>query len=476
MANLISIEVIPDPNSIPKGAEMPYTATGYYDDGSYQDITAIVTWSSNDEGIATVTPEGVVHGVDIGSTEITAIYDLITSNKAVIEVTAAVLLSWEINPDISAFPIGNTEQIVVKKVYTDGTKVDATITSCTSDHEDVATATNTALVTAISSGVTYININTLDDNSNPVLVRSIILVQPQVVPPGATMDYLAESDPKGWLICNGREISKTQYNELFLLMSPVSGPMYGSCGSSAEFYGADPENPSNIVRIRNLGTGTTPHDTLVGLTGFSVSTIAASDPQNTVVTCIAADSFDPSTGYIHHYGRSFNSNYLDWYIVFIKDNIIDIHPDVPVSTSNRIIYVNISSGDTAIEVGTALRNACNYIGFYLPDCRGLFTRIWNNGASIDLDASSRTGRLDGVSGDHVGTKQDDIFEEHTHDISVLGLWNGRSDDGLNAHRAPTIGDSSGSLTTDNYGYSVLTSVGGNETRPKNIYLAKIIKY
>ncbi len=54
------------------GGTLQFTATGAYSDGSSQDITTAVTWSSTNPGIATISAGGLSTGVASGSTTISA--------------------------------------------------------------------------------------------------------------------------------------------------------------------------------------------------------------------------------------------------------------------------------------------------------------------------------------------------------------------------------------------------------------------
>ena len=102
--------------------------------------------------------------------------------------------------------------------------------------------------------------------------------------------------------------------------------------------------------------------------------------------------------------------------------------------------------------------------FNLPDYRGIFLRVWDHGAGVDPDAASRTDRGDGTTGDHVGTKQADMFKEHRHVIYKRNwLETGSTRFGMY-----------GSDVGDGQIYGEYT--GGNETRPVNINVMYIIKY
>lgn len=100
--------------------------------------------------------------------------------------------------------------------------------------------------------------------------------------------------------------------------------------------------------------------------------------------------------------------------------------------------------------------------FGTPAPQGLFPRFTDNGAGIDPDASSRTDRGDGTTGDYVGTKQGDEYKAHAHTMSIGGAASGYSHTGAN----------DGSLQNTD----TTNSSGGNETRPKNMNFNLIVKY
>lgn len=102
--------------------------------------------------------------------------------------------------------------------------------------------------------------------------------------------------------------------------------------------------------------------------------------------------------------------------------------------------------------------------FNVPDFRGYFLRGWDHGAGNDPDAASRTDRGDGTTGDNIGTKQEDEFEEHSHLTSKdTGNFSSVGGGGPVAFGDP--------LTWTNS----TTETGGNETRPKNINVMWVIK-
>jgi hypothetical protein len=69
---LVSLGVTPANASVAVNSSQNYTATGTYTDGSVQNLTGSVTWSSSNTGVATITAAGAATGVAAGSTTIQA--------------------------------------------------------------------------------------------------------------------------------------------------------------------------------------------------------------------------------------------------------------------------------------------------------------------------------------------------------------------------------------------------------------------
>lgn len=102
--------------------------------------------------------------------------------------------------------------------------------------------------------------------------------------------------------------------------------------------------------------------------------------------------------------------------------------------------------------------------FNLPDMRGVVPRGWNHGAGdafADPDALTRIIRhAGGVTGDNVGSYQQDTFKTHTHTYF--------------AHLDAGSALAAGNGLLDNGPYNT-GATGGNETRGKNAYVMYIIK-
>jgi microcystin-dependent protein len=115
------------------------------------------------------------------------------------------------------------------------------------------------------------------------------------------------------------------------------------------------------------------------------------------------------------------------------------------------------------KIGTRHGSGNGSTTFHLPDYRGRFLRVWGNSATRDPDRGTRTAmNSGGVTGNAVGSVQDDAFETHTHDFDI-------SRDGATG---PATGGGFSLYAFD--GSGVTSPTGGNETRPQNAYVMAII--
>lgn len=121
-------------------------------------------------------------------------------------------------------------------------------------------------------------------------------------------------------------------------------------------------------------------------------------------------------------------------------------------------------------IGNAFGAGDNFNTFNLPDLRGQFLRGVDDGRAADPDAQYRTeSGKNGDTGDKVGSYQGDAFGTHQH----FGFGESFDDWALGIQDSNKQG-SKGSMDSNNHYYGT-TKAGGNETRPKNIYVYYIIK-
>lgn len=142
-AVLRRLELTPSSPSLAVGTLLQLTATGVYSDATTQNLTAQVTWSSDDGATATVSnasgSEGLLMAGAQGATQVRASFQSITA-VAPVQVTAAVLLSLSVSQTQVSLPVGVAAVLSVSGVYSDGSTQDLT-TQATWSTADVAIAT-----------------------------------------------------------------------------------------------------------------------------------------------------------------------------------------------------------------------------------------------------------------------------------------------------------------------------------------------
>ncbi|KTD67477.1 protein with a bacterial immunoglobulin-like domain protein [Legionella santicrucis] len=128
-ATLSSISVTPVNASIGRNTSLQYTATGIFSDGTNQDITQSVTWTTGNSGIATISnsegSKGLATGVGAGTTTVTAALGAI-SNSTNLTVTLATLVSIQVDPANSTMLNHTSQQFYATGIFSNGTTQDLT--------------------------------------------------------------------------------------------------------------------------------------------------------------------------------------------------------------------------------------------------------------------------------------------------------------------------------------------------------------
>lgn len=139
--SLTSITLSPSLPSIPLGTLQQLTATGTYNDGTHRNLSTSVIWSSASPAFATVDNKGLVTGVGLGSSNMTATSGSISGTTSV-TVNSANVVSLKIQPADSTIANGTTAQLAALATFNDGSTLNVTTTpgvSWNSSNSGVAT-------------------------------------------------------------------------------------------------------------------------------------------------------------------------------------------------------------------------------------------------------------------------------------------------------------------------------------------------
>jgi hypothetical protein len=176
---LVSIVVTPANLSLAAGYRQQFTATGHFANGSTQNLTTSVTWSSSAPGVATINEAGLARSVSPGSTTITATFAWVEpaaqgvatgvvkgpslasagsiSGSTKLKADAAVLVSIAVAPANPSLTLGSTQQFTASGTYSNGSTQNVTSSvTWSSSATAVATISTTGLASAIGPGQTTI--------------------------------------------------------------------------------------------------------------------------------------------------------------------------------------------------------------------------------------------------------------------------------------------------------------------------------
>ena len=183
-ATLVSIAVTPNPVSLAKGKTQQFTATGTYSDGTTQNLTGSVAWTSGSG--ATMTAGGLATASAVGTPVISAKSGTITGT-AVMTVQPATLVSIAVTPATAAVAKGKTQQYTATGTYSDNTTQTIT-TSVSWTSAAGATISAGGLATGTAVGVPVITANSGAVSGQATLtVQAATLVSIAVTPSNASI-------------------------------------------------------------------------------------------------------------------------------------------------------------------------------------------------------------------------------------------------------------------------------------------------
>jgi uncharacterized protein YjdB len=158
-----TIAITPASLQIAAQTSSQLTATGTFVDGTTQDLTSQVAWSSSAPNVTTVGYQtGMVSGLTSGQSTITATLGSVTSTTA-LTVTGATLSSITVLPASPSIPLGASQQFTATGNFSDGSTQSLVGVTWASSNTAVAvvnssgsassTATGTATITVTLNGV-----------------------------------------------------------------------------------------------------------------------------------------------------------------------------------------------------------------------------------------------------------------------------------------------------------------------------------
>jgi uncharacterized protein YjdB len=194
-ATLASISVTPPAARIGLGTVQSFLATGTYTDGTTRDLTAAVTWTSSDGGVASVSNAagnaGIASAATSGTTTITATDAAAgLAESAKLTVTTATLRTVAVTPPSASVPRGATQSFVATGTFGDGTTKDLTAAVAWSSSQpsvaSISSATGSAgLATALAAGTTTITATVAGVSATATLMVTTTTLKSLAITPAA---------------------------------------------------------------------------------------------------------------------------------------------------------------------------------------------------------------------------------------------------------------------------------------------------
>jgi uncharacterized protein YjdB len=272
---LVSITVTPATATIALGSSQQYQAVGTYSDGSTQNVTTQLAWSSGTPAVATVTSAGLAVSVSQGTATLTGGFESISASVN-LTVAPPNLVSITLVPNSADLSIGATQQLGATGTYTDGSTQNLTASSTwVSSNSNVIGVSSTGLATAVASGNATITATSGTTSGTAVFIATT----------GATNLNTSRYQHSATMLNNGQT----------LVAGGINCPTAGSCTylNTTELY-----NPGTGA-FTYSGTMATARSAPAVLLNTGKVLIAGGyhcDNSGNCSSLISAEIYDPTTG------------------------------------------------------------------------------------------------------------------------------------------------------------------------------------
>lgn len=277
-ATVSALQVTPAASTTAVGLAQPLVATAVLSDGTSQVVTDIVSWSSGDSAIATVSNEqdlwGQGKGVSAGTTTITAAGTFNGQpivGSAQLKVSDVTVTALQLTPPSLRAPIGLPQQYSATAMLSDGSSQPVLDASWSSSDPGMATISAAGLATGAQVGSATLSASTRV-NGQPLIGHAQLTVT------DATVTALQVTPARGSVA-----IGTTQRYEATALMSDgTSLPM-----SSSASWVSDPLVASlHASTATGVGVGTTEISATAVVNGVTVSNSASLTVSGAEVTSL----------------------------------------------------------------------------------------------------------------------------------------------------------------------------------------------
>jgi hypothetical protein len=149
---LTSLTVSPASPNLVVGSTQQFTATGSYNNGSTQDLSSSVTWTSSNTQVVTINNTGLATPKTTGSVTISAASGSLSGSTPSLTV-APKLESIAVSPQGLSIPLGVSQQLTAQGSFSNSSTQNLTgSVSWSSSNSSIATVSTAGLVQSLATG------------------------------------------------------------------------------------------------------------------------------------------------------------------------------------------------------------------------------------------------------------------------------------------------------------------------------------
>ena len=285
---LVSIALTPSSATVAVGTSQQYQVTGTYTDGSTQNLTSSVTWSSVPVTTASISSSGLATGVGQGTANITAASGTVAT-AATLTVGAPTVVSISLVPNAASIPAGSSVQFNATGTFSDGSVQDITSSATwTSSNQSAASLSGTGLASALANGSSTITASYESKSGSAVLT----------VATGSVTLNTSRYQHNATLLDNGT----------VLIAGGTNCPSAGSCSNlnSAELY-----SPASgtITNTGAMAAARTAPAVLLGNGKVLIAGGYSCDSSGNCASLKSAEIYDPVAGTFSSAGNMTTDRY-----------------------------------------------------------------------------------------------------------------------------------------------------------------------
>lgn len=282
--------------SIARGTTVQFTATGTLSNGTTENATGLVAWSSSNPSVASINvhgAQGLAMGLTAGTSNITATANGVSAS-ATLTVTSATLTSINVTPLNALIPLGTVQQFTATGTFSDSTTQDITGTVVWSaSPTSVASITVSGLVTGKDLGtVTITATSGAINNSVMATVNAADLSSIAVLPATST---IAQGTTQQFSAIGTFDDGST-HNLTAQVAWSSSNPAAATIGSSTGLATGKSQGSTTITATLGTTSGSTMLDvTTATIVSISVTPTGRTIAPSTELSFTATGTFSDSS-------------------------------------------------------------------------------------------------------------------------------------------------------------------------------------